>query len=70
MLDDAQLTAALRRHWDYSGRDEDRAHEIYHNDAILEFPQSQERFEGLKNFIEWRKLYPAELAFKLRRISR
>ena len=69
MLDDEQLVAALRRHWDHSGKDEDVAHEIYHDDAVLEFPQSGERFEGVENFREWRRQYPAELAFHLRRIS-
>ena len=35
---------------------------------MLEFPQSQERFEGKANFIAWRKIYPATLEFKIRRI--
>ena len=68
MLDDTALRAALQQHWDYSGKDEDRAHEIYAPDAVLEFPQSRERFEGVANFVEWRKQYPADLAFKLRKI--
>ena len=70
MLDDNGLKAALQQHWDFSGKDEDRAHEIYAEDAVLEFPQSRERFEGVKNFVEWRKAYPAKLAFKLRKIRR
>jgi len=69
MLTDADLEAALRRHWDQSGKDEDVAHEIYHEDAVLEFPQSGERFEGVENFREWRREYPADLKFHLRRIS-
>ncbi|WP_143111449.1 hypothetical protein [Arthrobacter sp. ov118] len=40
-----------------SGKDEDIAHEIYHDDAVLEFPQSGERFEGVENFREWRRQY-------------
>ena len=35
------------------------AHEIYHEDVVLEFPQSGERFEGVANFNEWRSKYPA-----------
>jgi hypothetical protein len=70
LLDDESLRAALERHWNYSGRDEDVAGEIYHDDAILEFPQSGERFEGLDNFREWRRIYPADLAFRIRRITR
>jgi len=34
----------------------------------LEFPQSQERFVGNANFIDWRKIYPSSLEFKIRRI--
>ena len=67
-MDEAARIAALRRHWEFSGRDEEIAHEIYHDDAVLEFPQSQERFEGKVNFMTWRKQYPAALEFKIRRI--
>ncbi len=70
MLTDEAVEAALRRHWDHSGEDEDVAHEIYHDDAVLEFPQSGERFEGVENFREWRRQYPANLRFHLRRINR
>ena len=49
--------------------DEDLAHEIYHDEAVLEFPQSGERFEGVENFREWRRKYPADLKFHLRRIT-
>jgi hypothetical protein len=48
--------------------DRDLAHEIYHEDAVLEFPQSGERFEGVDNFKEWRKMYPAEVEFELSRL--
>jgi len=69
MLDEKSLMLALKRHWDYTGKDEDIAHEIYHDDAVLEFPQSAERFEGVENFREWRRQYPAHLAFHTRRIT-
>src|SRR5687767_9364239 len=69
MLDETTLLTALRRHWEYEGRDFDISHEIYHDDAVLEFPQSGERFEGLKNFKEWRSQYPANLTFHTRRIT-
>lgn len=69
MLDDKALLQALRRHWEYSGKDEDVAHEIYHDDAVLEFPQSGERFDGVANFREWRRQYPARLRFHIRRIT-
>ncbi len=69
MLEETDLMQALRRHWEYSGKDEDLAHEIYHDDAVLEFPQSGERFEGVENFREWRRRYPANLKFHTRRIT-
>jgi hypothetical protein len=67
-MDEATLIAALRRHWEYESTDKDISHAIYHDDAVLEFPQSQERFEGKASFIAWRKIYPAKVDFKVRRI--
>jgi hypothetical protein len=67
-MDETSRLAALRRHWEYEATDKDISHEIYHDDAVLEFPQSQERFEGKANFLAWRKRYPAALEFKIRRI--
>jgi hypothetical protein len=69
MLDDEALLRTLKRHWEYAGRDEDLSHEIYHEDAVLEFPQSGERFEGVANFREWRRQNPAWLQFHTRRIT-
>jgi hypothetical protein len=69
MLDEKGLMLALKRHRDYSGMNEDVSHDIYHDDAVLEFPQSGERFEGVENFREWRRQYPARIAFHTRRIT-
>ena len=68
-MDAAALRTALVRHWECEGRDYDRSHEIYHEDAVLEFPQSGERFIGKPNFLTWRKRYPAKLDFRIRRIT-
>ena len=46
-------------HLRYSGVDEAKAHEIYHDDAVLEFPQSGERFRGKANMQGFREQYPA-----------
>ena len=59
----------VRRYFEYAGADVDFAHEIYHDDAVLEFPQSGERFEGVSNFTEWRRQYPAEVRYHVRRIT-
>ena len=67
-MDEAAVVAALQRHWEHAGKNEDIAHEIYHDDAILELPQSQERFIGKANFLAWRKAYPAVLKFQIRNI--
>jgi hypothetical protein len=68
-MDDTKLLKALERHWETSGKDEDAAHEIYHDDAVLEFPQSGERFEGVASFKAWRSQYPADLKFHTRKIT-
>lgn len=67
-MDKATVLAAFQRYWDYAAIDQDIAHEMYHDDAILEFPQSQERFEGKASFMAWRKLYPADVEVNIRRI--
>jgi hypothetical protein len=65
-MDEPTRRDAIQRY--VEATDRDIAHEIFHDDAILEFPQSQERFEGKTNIIAWRKIYPAEVGFKIRRI--
>ena len=42
-MDEASVLAALKRHWEYAGKDEDISGEIYHDDAVLEFPQGRDR---------------------------
>lgn len=69
MDDDAALRNAVEWYLKYSPADEDKAHEIYHEDAVLEFPQSGERFEGVDNFRTWRRDYPAKIEYRIRRIT-
>jgi hypothetical protein len=45
-VDEAKIRDGLLRHWRFEGIDYDKSHEIYHDDAVLEFPQSGERFVG------------------------
>jgi hypothetical protein len=67
---DRTRRAALERQLQLMAEDDAAgSHEIYHDDAVLEFPQSGERFEGVDNFREWRAQYPADVTFTLRRIS-
>jgi ketosteroid isomerase-like protein len=69
-MDETGVRAALRHYFDHSAAgEEDIAHEIYRDDAVLEFPQSGERFEGVAGFREWRGRYPAtRVEFDIRRV--
>jgi SnoaL-like protein len=49
-------------------RDIDRSHKIYHDDVIVEFPQSGERISSKHNIYELRAHYPAKLSFKVLRV--
>jgi len=56
-MDEADVIATLTRHWEHAGSDEDIAHEMYHDDVMLEFPQGKERFVGKQNLMGWRKQF-------------
>ena len=62
-----EIRTALDRHWEFTGKDIDRSHEIYCDDVVVEFPQSGERISGKQNIYELRKHYPATLGFKILR---
>jgi hypothetical protein len=64
-MDEATALAAVKHYMDAT--DPDVAHEIYHDDAVLDFPQSGERFDGVETFKAWRRIYPAHVAYELRR---
>jgi hypothetical protein len=67
-MDAATVRAMLEQHFEYASSDPKRAHAMYHDDAVLEFPQSGERFVGVENFREWRSGYPASTSFEFREI--
>ena len=68
-MDQESVRAAVQHYIDHSSAgDEGRASEIYHDDAIVEFPQSGERFEGVPNFREWRAKYPANVELEIVRV--
>ncbi len=58
----------LEEHWRAAGVDEERSNAVYADDAVLEFPQSGERFRGRANILAWRSLYPASLTIEIRRL--
>lgn len=67
-MDESTVRAMLEQQFEYANSDPDIAHEMYHDDAVLEFPQSGERFVGVENFREWRSNYPASTTFEFREI--
>jgi hypothetical protein len=67
-MDAETVRAMLMQHFEYSGSDPDLAHAMYDDDAVLEFPQSGERFVGVENFREWRSTYPASTSFEVREV--
>jgi hypothetical protein len=52
----------------FGSSDPDVSHAMYHDDAVLEFPQSGERFVGVENLREWRSNYPASTTVTFREI--
>ena len=68
-MDDPAKLVALRRHWDASdASDFEVEHEIYREDAVLDYPQSGERIHGRRNIQESRFVQPNKKRFSVRRI--
>src|ERR1700736_4730879 len=66
---DQEIRAALDRHWAASdANDFEAEHSIYHEDAVLEYPQSGERIRGRRNIQITRTLQPRKKRFKVRRV--
>ena len=66
---DAKTRARLEQHWKASELGEtDTEHAIYAADAILDYPQSGERFRGRSKIQAQRGGNPAERHFTVRRI--
>ena len=68
-MDDQALRATLQRHWDASDvNDFEAEHEIYHEDAVLHYPQSGERIRGRRNIQESRFVQPNKKRFTVQRM--
>jgi ketosteroid isomerase-like protein len=66
---DQIIRAALDQHWAASDvNDFETEHSIYHEDAVLEYPQSGERFRGRCNIQNNRAKQPSKKRFAVRRI--
>src|ERR1700676_475088 len=66
---DQEIRAALDRHWAASdANDFETEHLIYHEDAVLDYPQSGERTRGRSNIQNQRASQPSKKRFTVRRI--
>jgi hypothetical protein len=68
-MSDQQIRAALDRHWAASdASDFETEHDIYLEDAVLEYPQSGERIRGRRNIQITRTKQPSNKRFAVRRV--
>jgi ketosteroid isomerase-like protein len=66
---DQQIRTAIDEHWAASdANDFETEHRIYHDDAVLEYPQSGERTRGRRNIQNQRESQPSKKRFSIRRI--
>ena len=66
---DQEIRAALDQHWAASdANDFETEHYIYHEDAVLEYPQSGERNRGRRNIQNQRTSQGSQKRFTVRRI--
>src|SRR5580704_14252222 len=66
---DQEIRAALDQHWAASdANDFETEHRIYQEDAVLEYPQSGERFRGRRNIQNQRATQPSQKRFTIQRI--
>ena len=68
-MDDSEIRAGLDHHWAASdANDFEAEHEIYREDAVLEYPQSGERIRGRRNIQSSRAAQPNRKRFTVTRI--
>ena len=68
-MDDSEIRAALDRHWAASDADDfETEHDIYRDDVVLEYPQSNERIRGRRAIQASRAAQPNQKRFTVRRI--
>jgi hypothetical protein len=68
-MDDREIRAALDRHWAASdANDFNEEHQIYREDAILDYPQSGERIRGCQKIQLSRAAQPNRKRFTVQRI--
>jgi ketosteroid isomerase-like protein len=69
-MEEHDIRAALDRHWAASdANDLEAEHDIYSEDAVLEYPQSGERIRGRRRIQSSRAAQPNKKRFTVRRIT-
>ena len=64
---DELIQAVLERHWS-NVANLDVLHEIYHEDVVVEYPQSGERIVGLADLRALHERYLPDLTFSVHRV--
>ena len=68
-MGEVEIRAALDRHWAASDADDFEAeHDIYREDAVLDYPQSGERIRGRHAIQASRAAQPNQKRFTVRRV--
>jgi hypothetical protein len=67
-MDADTVRAMLLRSLGRAADDPVGSHDMYDDAAVLEFPQSEERFEGVASIREWRSRYPGSVSYDIGRI--
>lgn len=68
-MDGPTLRSSLQRHWNASDTgDFEVEHDIYRDEAVLDYPQSGERIRGRRNIQASRFVQPNKKCFAVRRM--
>jgi ketosteroid isomerase-like protein len=69
-MHDDDVLAALLKHWAASdANDFEAEHQIYGDEAVLEYPQSRERICGRRGILDARKAQPSQKRFTVQRMQ-
>lgn len=68
-MNNPEIRAIVDRYWEATTDHElEKVHEFYHDDVVVEFPQSSERIRGKQNIYELRSHYPSKSSYKILRV--
>jgi ketosteroid isomerase-like protein len=68
-LNNEEIRAILDRYWEATvALDLKKVHEFYHDDLVVEFPQSGERIRGKQKIFELRSHYHSKTSYKILRV--